>query len=137
MALGCSRMIRGLKRANKTFEEIDLEEALKGLAIDMDQFIDLCILVSLKLHDYSKCGSDYGAKIEGIGPVNALKLIKEHKSMEAIVDFLKKKNNVAEFYIEIKKQKVVVPENFKYQEVRNIFKNPKVLPQEEIKVELI
>ena len=35
----------------------------------MDEFIDLCIL----------CGCDYSSLIEGIGEINAYKLIKEHK----------------------------------------------------------
>lgn len=45
MALGCPKMIRGIKKANKFFEEIDLSEALKGLDLNLDSFIDLCILV--------------------------------------------------------------------------------------------
>lgn len=34
-------------------------------------------------------GTDYGNKIEGIGPANAYKLIKEHKNIESIIDFIK------------------------------------------------
>ena len=48
MALGCSKMIRGIKKQNKTFEEIDLEEVLKGLDLSMDSFVDLCILVFMR-----------------------------------------------------------------------------------------
>lgn len=44
----------------------------------MDQFIDLCIL----------CGCDYTGKITNIGPVRAYDLIKKHKNIETILDFL-------------------------------------------------
>jgi hypothetical protein len=43
--LGCTRVLRGIKRSNKEIEEIVLAEVLKGLDLDMDSFIDLCILV--------------------------------------------------------------------------------------------
>jgi flap endonuclease-1 len=44
------------------------------------QFIDVCIL----------CGCDYCGSIKGIGPKTALKLIKEHKTLEKAVEKLDK-----------------------------------------------
>jgi flap endonuclease-1 len=45
-----------------------LKTVLQEMELSMEQFVDLCIL----------CGCDYTTKIRGIGPVNALKLIKKH-----------------------------------------------------------
>jgi flap endonuclease-1 len=45
-----------------------LKTVLREMELSMEQFVDLCIL----------CGCDYTTKIRGIGPVNALKLIKKH-----------------------------------------------------------
>ncbi len=55
--------------------EIDVSKVLEGLDLTMDGFIDLCIL----------CGCDYTDRIRGIGPKNALKLIKKHKTIENII----------------------------------------------------
>lgn len=49
-----------------------LDLVLKGFGINQDEFIDLCIL----------CGCDYTCTIPKIGPVNALKLIIKHRSIE-------------------------------------------------------
>ena len=58
--------------------EIDYAKMLNGLGLDYDQFVDLCIL----------CGCDYCSTIKGIGPKTALKLIREHKSIEKIIEKL-------------------------------------------------
>ena len=50
-------------------EIVDLAENLNNLGIDNDQLIVLSMLV----------GTDYDAGIKGIGPKNALKLVKEYK----------------------------------------------------------
>jgi hypothetical protein len=44
----------------------------------MPQFVDLCIL----------CGCDYTDTIRGIGPKNALKLIKTHGTIEKVLESL-------------------------------------------------
>jgi flap endonuclease-1 len=41
----------------------------------------------------NQCGCDYTEKIEGIGPVTAFKLIKEHKDMETILAFIEQEND--------------------------------------------
>jgi flap endonuclease-1 len=59
--------------------EIDFQLVLQGLDLTYEQFVDLCIL----------CGCDYCSTIKGIGPKTALKLIKQHKSIERIIEVLK------------------------------------------------
>lgn len=60
--------------------EIDLQIALCGLDLTFDQFVDLCIL----------CGCDYCSSIKGIGPKTALKLIRQYKNLEGIIQFVKR-----------------------------------------------
>ena len=45
-----------------------------------EQFIDICIL----------CGCDYAGTIRGIGPKRALQLVKEHKTLEKVLESLDK-----------------------------------------------
>ncbi|KAL7423360.1 Elongation of fatty acids protein 2 [Cryptotrichosporon argae] len=61
--------------------EISLDEALKGLHMTMDQFIELCILL----------GCDYLEPVKGVGPKTALRLLREHGSLAAVVDFIRGK----------------------------------------------
>eukprot|EP00981_Chlorochromonas_danica_P000556 scaffold125_cov156-Ochromonas_danica.AAC.5 len=58
--------------------EIDFSVVLAGLGLTYEQFVDLCIL----------CGCDYCSTIKGIGPKTALKLIKQHHSLEKIISAL-------------------------------------------------
>jgi flap endonuclease-1 len=51
--------------------EINLLDLLSSLELSQEQFIDFCIL----------CGCDYTAKVPGIGPVKALKMIKQEGSI--------------------------------------------------------
>ena len=86
--------------------QVDLPKALEGLGMDMAQFIDLCILL----------GCDYLDPIKGIGPKTALKLIREHKTLEKVVEHFK----------EEAKKSVQIPEHWPFQEARKIFENPDV-----------
>jgi len=70
----------------------DLEIILKDLELTYDSFIDLCIL----------CGCDYTSTIPKVGPVNALRLIKKH-------------NSIDNFEID-------VPQEFDYKTSRNLFR---------------
>ena len=72
-----------------------LEKTLKGLELSYSSFIDLCIL----------CGCDYTSTIPKIGPVNALKLIKQYHSIDNFVN-------------------VIIPEEFNYQLARTLFVFP-------------
>lgn len=79
----------------------------------MDEFIDFCIL----------CGSDYTKTIEGLGPSTALKLIKEHKNIEAVIEEVKKLND--EFRERKGRDKYIFPpkDRFQYKGARVAFKN--------------
>lgn len=89
--------------------EMDLERVLAGLGLTHDQFIDVCIL----------CGCDYCDSIRGIGPVRALKLIKEHGSIEGVLE-------------NINREKYIVPENWNYVIARQLFKTPDVTPADDV-----
>ncbi|KAI9207101.1 PIN domain-like protein [Polychytrium aggregatum] len=84
--------------------EVHLDRVLEGLGFTMDQFIDLCILL----------GCDYCDSIKGIGPHRAVALIREHGSIEKILENLDTK-------------KYPVSENWPYQQARELFRNPEVL----------
>ena len=60
--------------------EIDFDNMLAGLELTYIEFVDMCIL----------CGCDYCSTIKGIGPKTALKLIKEHKTIENVIKHLDK-----------------------------------------------
>ncbi|OCL11536.1 flap endonuclease 1 [Glonium stellatum] len=84
--------------------EIHLDKVLEGLGMDRTQFIDLCILL----------GCDYLDPIKGIGPSTALKLIREHKNLEGVVDIISKSS------------KYTIPEDWPYADARLLFLEPDV-----------
>lgn len=88
-------------------QEIDLQKALEGLGFTREQFIDLCILL----------GCDYCDTIKGIGATTALKLIREHKTIEKVIENLG--------------SKFIVPEDWPYQDSRELFFKPDVIDPEE------
>lgn len=59
---------------------------------------------------------------KGIGPVTAYKLIKEHKTIEAVIQHLEHDNQINT----TKKKKYVIPKEFIYDEARELFLNPKI-----------
>ncbi|KAE8412734.1 PIN domain-like protein [Aspergillus pseudocaelatus] len=86
--------------------EIHLSRALEGLDMDRKQFIDLCILL----------GCDYLEPIPKVGPNTALKLIREFGSLEKVVEHVENDP----------KKKYVIPEDWPYQDARELFLNPDV-----------
>lgn len=84
--------------------EIHLDKVLEGLEMDRAQFIDLCILL----------GCDYLDPIKGVGPSTALKLIREHKNLEGVVDIISKSS------------KYTIPEDWPYADARLLFLEPDV-----------
>jgi len=56
-------------------ELIELEKMLDALGITKEQLITVGILI----------GTDYSAGVKGVGPKTALKLVKEHKSLDAVL----------------------------------------------------
>ncbi|MCL7036929.1 hypothetical protein MKW94_014919 [Papaver nudicaule] len=83
--------------------EYDIEKILTELNLNMDQFVDLCIL----------CGCDYCPTIRGVGGKTALKLIRQHGSIESILE-------------NINRQRYPIPENWMYEEACHLFREPLV-----------
>ncbi|CAL0300164.1 unnamed protein product [Lupinus luteus] len=88
--------------------EFEIEKILEGLNMTMDQFIDFCIL----------SGCDYCESIRGIGGITALKLIRQHSSIENVLD-------------NINKERYQIPDDWLYQEARRLFKEPTVCTEDE------
>ncbi|XP_047974482.1 flap endonuclease 1 [Salvia hispanica] len=88
--------------------EFEVSKVLEELNLTMDQFIDFCIL----------CGCDYCDSIRGIGGMTALKLIRQHGSIENILE-------------NINKERYQIPEEWPYQEARRLFKEPSVLTNDD------
>lgn len=82
----------------------NLEAALSGLDMTMDQFVDVCIL----------CGCDYTDSIKGIGPTKALALVRKYGDLSAVINALKGEG------------KYSIPDSFPVEEVRELFLSPKV-----------
>ncbi|KAI9483550.1 MAG: PIN domain-like protein [Benjaminiella poitrasii] len=91
-------------------DEVNLEKALEGLELSMDQFVDLCILM----------GCDYTETIKGVGPKNAYNLIKEHKSIDEAIKHL------------TPRLKENIPKDWNYAEARELFIHPEVTPGDQI-----
>jgi len=77
-------LVRKLTFANQSakgpqIQTMNYKKAIEGLGVTHDQFVDLCILL----------GCDYCDNIRGIGPKTALKLIREHGSIEKIIPAVK------------------------------------------------
>lgn len=113
LTFGAPKLLRNLLSPESKkipVREFDLQAALDGIQITKSQFIDLCIL----------CGCDYTDSIKGIGPKKALQLIKKH-------------NNIENILLNIDKKKYLVPENWQYQEARELFINPLVSEVNDLK----
>lgn len=92
-------------------QEYSYEKVLKGLELSQKEFIDLCILL----------GCDYCDSIKGIGPKKAIEYINKYKSIEEIL-----KN--------IDESKYSVPEDWNYQQARELFVTPDVADPESIEL---
>ncbi|CAF9920130.1 MAG: Elongation of fatty acids protein 2 [Heterodermia speciosa] len=88
--------------------EIHLERVLAGLEMDRAQFVDLCILL----------GCDYVDPIPKVGPQTALNLIREHGTLEKVVEHIEKDP----------KKKYTIPADWPYKDARELFFNPDVRP---------
>uniref|UniRef100_A0A7S1PFF3 Flap endonuclease 1 n=1 Tax=Percolomonas cosmopolitus TaxID=63605 RepID=A0A7S1PFF3_9EUKA len=115
LTFGSKRLVRHLtfsEARKKPILEFDLDVALQQMEMNMDQFIDLCIL----------CGCDYCGTIKGIGYKKAYKYLKELGSIERVITFASTKESYT------------VPEDFLTQVVaaRKLFKEPDVIPGKQI-----
>ncbi|KAI0074139.1 PIN domain-like protein [Panus rudis PR-1116 ss-1] len=109
--------------------EINLQKALEGLEMDMSQFIELCILL----------GCDYLEPIKGIGPKSALKLLKEHGNLGAVITHLREKAAAKEEAAgedgKKKKGGISVPEEWPWEEAKKLFATPDVTPADQVEIE--
>lgn len=115
LTFGTTMLLRHLTAAESRglpVTEIDLSIVLKSLELTQDEFIDLCILL----------GCDYCDSIKGVGPATALKMIKEHRTLEKIVESINAKPG----------SKHKVPEDWPFAEARKLFQTPDVLDPAEI-----
>ena len=106
LTFGTNKLLRHLtfSQAKKVpIMEFNLNKVLDGLGFNMGQFIDLCIL----------CGCDYTNSIRGIGPKKAYDGIKKYGTIEKFIKTLDKK-------------KYIVNDDFKFNEARELFRNPDV-----------
>jgi len=77
-------LVRKMTFANQSksmVQTMNYQKAMEGLGINHDQFVDLCILL----------GCDYTDTIKGVGPKTALRLVREHKSIEGILKVIDRK----------------------------------------------
>lgn len=112
LTFGSSVLLRHLtfSEARKMpIREFYLDRILTELELSHYEFIDLCILL----------GCDYCDSIKGIGPKRAVDLIRQYKSIEEIIKH-------------IDTNKYTLPEEWPYQEARELFKNPEVLQDADI-----
>jgi flap endonuclease-1 len=121
----------------KPILEIDLNKVLAGLELNMEEFIDLCIL----------CGCDYTSTIKGIGQKRAYELIKKHKTIEKAISKLDSKHQYA---LQVAgdsgagRNRLIglcvvccrVPSDFLYKEAHELFVTPPLLTAEEVKAQV-
>ncbi|KAJ2826262.1 hypothetical protein IWW50_002449 [Coemansia erecta] len=72
------RLLRGLYSFDPRVPMalVDAERACEELGLSRESFVDLCIL----------CGTDFASTIEKVGPITALRLVREHGSIEHILE---------------------------------------------------
>ncbi|SPO07605.1 probable DNA repair endonuclease rad2 [Cephalotrichum gorgonifer] len=99
------------EQRKEPIQEIRVEKVLEGLGMDRKQFVDLCILL----------GCDYLDPIPKIGPTTAVKLIREHGSLEKVVESIEKDP----------KERYKIPDDWPYQDARELFFHPDVRPADD------
>lgn len=99
LTFGAPVLLRNLNASEAKklpINEFNLENILTELNMNMDEFIDMCILL----------GCDYCEGVKGIGPMKGYNLIKKYKNIDEIM-----KNE----------PKIVFPDNWNYEDARKIF----------------
>lgn len=103
LTFGTNFLLRGFNSKKEPICQIELAQVLDGFEMNQTEFIDLCIL----------CGCDYTNSIGGMGPVTAYKLIKEHKTIENVLESVREANDDPN-----RKKKYIIPDNFLFKESR-------------------
>lgn len=124
------------KDAKSLVQTVNYEKAVLGLGLTQAEFVDLCILM----------GCDYCDTIRGVGPKTALKLIREHHSIENIIDNIdKKKYTIPESWVKTERNESDKEESDgeqknnmeqfvpAYVQARQLFLNHEVLENTELK----
>ncbi|CAO3629001.1 unnamed protein product [Cunninghamella echinulata] len=75
VAFGDTLLLRYFFAKKRPILQVDPIKARQQLGLTKEQFLDLCIL----------CGTDFGPKIKGVGPIRALQLIQKYGSIENIL----------------------------------------------------
>ena len=93
LVYGCPRMIRNcldktIKRKD-VVSVINLETVLKDFNMNMEEFIDMCIL----------CGCDYCPTIPKVGTIRSFNYIQNYKTIEKLIES-KKCSNIPEEFIQ-------------------------------------
>ncbi|EPR63276.1 putative flap structure-specific endonuclease 1 [Toxoplasma gondii GAB2-2007-GAL-DOM2] len=120
LTFGATRLIRNLTFGERSSGSgasatasgilvIDLPTLLEELQFSQEQFIDFCIL----------CGCDYCGTLKGVGAKTAYSLVKEHGSIEKILEVVDPEK---------------VPDGFCFQEAREFFRHPEVTPADRVHV---
>ncbi|KAJ7927512.1 PIN domain-like protein [Mycena leptocephala] len=73
-------LIRGLTNRNVPLVMLSGPEIRTALELDRSSFIDFALLL----------GTDFSQRIKNVGPVRALKFIRQHKSIERVIEVEKK-----------------------------------------------
>ncbi|XP_043112047.1 probable flap endonuclease 1 homolog [Puntigrus tetrazona] len=105
LAFGGTVLLRQLNaKKDSEVTEYSLPKLLEALQLTYTEFVDLCILL----------GCDYCKKIGGLGPSRALKLIKQHRTIEGVMEHVNRKTHP-------------IPTNWQYKDARKLFfETPKV-----------
>ncbi len=106
LTFGTPKLVRNLTAAESRelpILEVDLAKLLAELSLDMEKFIQLCILL----------GCDYTSTIKGVGPMKAFEMIKTHGSIEEGIKHLNA-------------EKYPVTEDFLHKEAAALFHQPEV-----------
>ncbi|KAI9745872.1 MAG: Elongation of fatty acids protein 2 [Claussenomyces sp. TS43310] len=94
------------EQRKEPIQEIHLDKVLTGLNMDRKQFVDLCILL----------GCDYLDPIPKVGPHTALKLIRDHGTLEKVVEFMQGDS----------KSRYTIPDDWPFADARELFFHPDV-----------
>jgi flap endonuclease-1 len=118
LTFGTKKILKNFMKQGQSSSmySLDIASILNEGNITMDQFIDICILL----------GCDYTDTIEGIGMRKAWDLIVKYGSLEELIS---------------KEQKIInniykLPDNFRFIEAREYFKNPRHIMIESNDLEL-
>ena len=98
---GAGILIRNYNLGNMV-DEYNLDVILQESGMDMNKFIDFCIL----------CGCDYTCKIPRLGFITAFKSLQQYDNIETIIEELC-----------VKQEKYKLPSHFKYEIARTLLKN--------------